>query len=54
MISARGEYDAIVSTLVLEHLPFDSHRAVLEECYNLLAPGSWLIVVEGYEEEGVM
>jgi ubiquinone/menaquinone biosynthesis C-methylase UbiE len=45
------EYDAIVSTLVLEHLPFDRYRAVLEECYNLLAPGGWLIVVEGYQEE---
>lgn len=27
-----GGYDAIVSALVLEHLPFDSYRAVLEEC----------------------
>jgi ubiquinone/menaquinone biosynthesis C-methylase UbiE len=46
------EYDAIVSTLVLEHLPFDRYRAVLDKCYRLLAPGGWLIAVEGYEEEG--
>jgi tRNA (cmo5U34)-methyltransferase len=46
-----GEYDAIVSTLVLEHLPFDRYRAVLEKCYELLTPGGWLIAVEGYREE---
>ena len=46
-----GEYDAIVSTLVLEHLPFNKYREVLEKCYRLLAPGGWLIVVEGYQEE---
>ena len=45
------EYDAIVSTLVLEHLPFDKYRAVLKECYNLLVPGGWLIVAEGYQEQ---
>lgn len=47
-----GEYDAIVSALVLEHLPFDTYRTVLEKCYNLLAPGGWLIAVEGYQEDG--
>jgi tRNA (cmo5U34)-methyltransferase len=46
-----GEYDVIVTTLVLEHLPFDRYRAALEECYNLLAPGGRLIAVEGYREE---
>jgi ubiquinone/menaquinone biosynthesis C-methylase UbiE len=46
-----SEYSVIVSTLVLEHLPFDRYRALLEECYNLLAPGGWLIAVEGYQEE---
>lgn len=45
------EYDAIVSTLVLEHLPFDSYRRVLDSCHRLLKPGGWLIAVEGYEEE---
>lgn len=46
-----GEYDAVVSTLVLEHLPFDIYRSVIEKCYNLLAPGGLFIAVEGYEEE---
>jgi predicted SAM-dependent methyltransferase len=40
------EYNAIVSTLVLEHLPFDRYRAVLDKCFRLLAPGGWLITVE--------
>ncbi len=46
-----GEYDAVVSTLVLEHLPTDSYRRALDGCYRLLKPGGWLIAVEGYEEE---
>jgi tRNA (cmo5U34)-methyltransferase len=46
------KYDAIVSTLVLEHLPFDSYRRVLNSCYRLLKPGGWLIAAEGYEEDG--
>jgi len=45
-----GEFDAIVSTLVLEHLPFVSYRSTVENCYHLLKPGGWLIAVEGYEE----
>ncbi len=47
-----GEYDAIVSTLVLEHLPFVEYKSVLSKCYELLKPGGWLIAVEGYDEEG--
>jgi ubiquinone/menaquinone biosynthesis C-methylase UbiE len=47
-----NEYDAIVSTLVLEHLPFEKYRAAVAKCYRLLAPGGWLIAVEGYKEEG--
>lgn len=45
------EFDAIISTLVLEHLPFDSYKEVLDSCYRLLKPGGWLIAVEGYEEQ---
>jgi cyclopropane fatty-acyl-phospholipid synthase-like methyltransferase len=45
-------FDAIVSTLVLEHLPFDRYRAVIEKCYHLLKPGGWLLAAEGYVEEG--
>lgn len=49
------EYDAIVSTLVLEHLPFDKYKVVLSKCYDLLRPGGWLMAVEGYDEnEGDM
>lgn len=47
-----GEYDAIVSTLVLEHLPFVKYKSVLRKCHELLKPGGWLIAVEGYDEEG--
>ncbi len=49
---AREEYDAIISTLVLEHLPSDRYRSVIKECFRLLRPGGWLIAVEGYAEEG--
>jgi cyclopropane fatty-acyl-phospholipid synthase-like methyltransferase len=50
--SLEGNYDAIISTLVLEHLPFDMYRATIDRCYGLLKPGGWLIAVEGYEEDG--
>jgi tRNA (cmo5U34)-methyltransferase len=46
-----GEFDAVVSTLVLEHLDFDSYKTVIGKCFDLLRPGGWLIVVEGYAEE---
>jgi tRNA (cmo5U34)-methyltransferase len=45
-------YDAIVSTLVLEHLPFDRYQAAIAKCYRQLVPGGWLLVAEGYSEEG--
>lgn len=45
-------YDAIVSTLVLEHLPFDRYKAAIEKCHRLLRPGGWLFAAEGYAEEG--
>ncbi|HII06539.1 MAG TPA: methyltransferase domain-containing protein [Methanotrichaceae archaeon] len=44
-------YDAVVSTLVLEHLDFDSYKTAIEKCFNILSPGGWLIAVEGYTEE---
>lgn len=46
------KFDAIVSTLVLEHLPFDRYKASLEKCARLLRPGGWLLAAEGYVEEG--
>jgi tRNA (cmo5U34)-methyltransferase len=45
-------YDAIVSALVLEHLPFDRYKEVIAKCYRLLKPGGWLLATEGYSEEG--
>ena len=44
--------DAIVSTLVLEHLPFEIYRKVAEKCFDILEPGGWLIAAEGYDEKG--
>jgi len=44
-------YDAIVSTLVLEHLSSESYENILKSCLDLLKPGGWLMAVEGYEEE---
>ncbi|NYT02058.1 MAG: class I SAM-dependent methyltransferase [Methanosarcinales archaeon] len=44
-------YDAIISSLVLEHLPFSTHRDVIGGCRRLLRPGGWLIAMEGYRED---
>jgi len=46
-----GKFDAVVSTLVLEHLAFDSYKTAIGKCFDLLRPGGWLIAVEGYSEE---
>jgi 2-polyprenyl-3-methyl-5-hydroxy-6-metoxy-1,4-benzoquinol methylase len=46
----RGAYDAVISTLVLEHLPIDCYSAVIEKCFYLLRPGGWLMAAEGYRE----
>jgi len=48
---APGSFDAVVSTLVLEHLDYDSYIAVLPRCFDLLSPGGWLLALEGYAEE---
>ncbi|MFA6372957.1 MAG: class I SAM-dependent methyltransferase [Methanothrix sp.] len=45
-------YDAIISTLVLEHLPFDRYQEAIAKCYSRLKPGGWLLAAEGYSEEG--
>jgi SAM-dependent methyltransferase len=50
-IPCAGEYDAVVSTLVLEHMSFDKYRTVLRKCFDLLKPGGWLMAVEGYDEK---
>ncbi|MCK9564923.1 MAG: class I SAM-dependent methyltransferase, partial [Methanothrix sp.] len=45
-------YDAIVSTLVLEHLPVDRYQEAIAKCYSHLKPGGWLLAAEGYSEKG--
>ncbi|HPS90646.1 MAG TPA: class I SAM-dependent methyltransferase [Methanothrix sp.] len=45
-------YDAIISTLVLEHLPFDLYKSALAKCFRLVKPGGWLIAAEGYSQAG--
>jgi len=45
-------FDAVVSTLVLEHLPFPAYRAAVDGCLSLLRPGGWLLSAEGYSAEG--
>jgi len=46
-----GRFDAVISTFVLEHLPFDDYRSAIGACYRLLRPGGWLIAIEGYRED---
>jgi tRNA (cmo5U34)-methyltransferase len=49
----QGEgFDAIISTLVLEHLPFDRYQAAIAKCYRRLRPGGWLLAAEGYSQAG--
>jgi tRNA (cmo5U34)-methyltransferase len=48
---ADGTFDAVVSTLVLEHLPFPRYKAAIAKCFRLLKPGGWLLAAEGYVEE---
>ncbi|MDD2834975.1 MAG: class I SAM-dependent methyltransferase [Methanothrix sp.] len=52
-LGQAGEgYNAIVSTLVLEHLPFDLYKSAIAKCYRLLKPGGWLLAAEGYSQAG--
>jgi tRNA (cmo5U34)-methyltransferase len=51
LVGGEG-YDAVVSTLVLEHLPFDRYKSAIAKCYSLLRPGGWFLAAEGYAEEG--
>lgn len=44
-------FDGAISTLVLEHLPFDSYRKVLRGLLRILKPGALMIAVEGYAGE---
>ena len=44
-------YDAVISVLVLEHLPFDDYRHCLAEVFRILKPGGWVVTAEGYGSE---
>lgn len=41
-------YDAVISVLVLEHLPFEAYRRCIAEVLRILKPGGWFVTVEGY------
>jgi len=41
-------FDAVISVLVLEHLPFPAYRALLQEVYGIMKPGAWFLAVEGH------
>lgn len=41
-------FDAAISLLVLEHLPFDAYQAFLRSVYRVLKPGAPLVTAEGY------
>ena len=42
---AEGNYDVVVADNVLEHIPPIDYQAALKRCYDLLAPGGWLVVL---------
>lgn len=44
------KYDAIISTLVMEHISPDRYRALISRCLDHLKPGGLLAAVEGYDE----
>lgn len=44
-------FDAAVSSLVLEHLPFDAYERFLQSVCRILKPGAPLVTVEGYAGE---
>lgn len=44
-------FDGAISTLVLEHLPFDEYRKVLRGLLRILKPGALMVAVEGYAGE---
>jgi tRNA (cmo5U34)-methyltransferase len=43
-----NSYDAVVSVLVLEHLPFEEYRLCLGQVLRLLKPSGWFVTAEGY------
>lgn len=43
-------FDAVISVLVLEHLPFEVYRKFLRDVQEVMKPGAWLVAVEGYAD----
>jgi len=41
-------FDAAVSVLVLEHIPFGAYRRLLGDLRGLIKPGGWLVTVEAF------
>ena len=41
-------FDAVISVLVLEHLPFHVYRTFLQDVQRVMKPGAWLVAVEEY------
>lgn len=41
-----GALDAVVSRFFFEHIPEDEKPEILKECWRLLKPGGWLIVLQ--------
>ena len=43
-------FDAVISSLVLEHLPPAAYRRCIVACRRHLSPGGTLLAIEGYDE----
>ncbi len=46
---ADSVFDAAVSVMVLEHLPFPVYRELLKKVRRFLKPGAWFVTVEGFD-----
>jgi cyclopropane fatty-acyl-phospholipid synthase-like methyltransferase len=45
----EATFDAAVSVLVLEHLPFKTYRDFLQRVKRILKPESWFVAVEAFD-----
>lgn len=48
---ADHAFDAAISVLVLEHLPFDAYKVFLKSVQRILKPGAPLVTIEAYAGE---
>jgi SAM-dependent methyltransferase len=46
-----GIFDAVVSRFFFEHVPAGEKPELLQECWRLLKPGGWLIVLQDCEND---